>query len=715
MARKTLSLFLCIGFICALCAPLQTAFAETQSVSFDNTSYVGTHKSLPYFYVVENETAILTDCVATIHGDLVLPETLGGYPLASVGDRAFADCEGLSSVTVHDEKLTFGANVFSGCAPELVLYAAKDSSAASYAAENNLQAEPLLILGDCDNDGRLNLGDLTLFASYIAGWENVSLHTKGADIEQDLCLNLHDLTKLSKKIAGFSEPPRIFIVGDSTACEYSDHLNYRTIGGYGEYLPQYLDGTYEVVNLASSGASTKDYVTREPYLQLRNELGKGDYLFIGLGINDNKANDPTRYSDPTADKDTPGSFQYYLYHNYVSLAYEVGATPIFVTSVCRRPSDGVTFSNADLHITKDSNGKNGGDYPAAMKALGAELNIPVLDMTTLSKNLHLSLGAEENALLHKWETDDPATLDRTHYSVYGANYMAFLLSGLIREQIPELAPYVNATAQAPTAQEVDTPCVRTQTPSLFYYSDGSFSESYDATISATSYSVPENEFLTQAILADGVRAIYEKAFENQSELETVRLPQSLLAIGIGAFYKCSNLKLSEFPTNLETIHYNSFYGCSSITVDEIPSSVLEIGASAFYNCTSLTSLKIDAAVTFFGSNTFRGCTALETVSLPIFLEELPKNAFHTCSALRELQMHDNLTLIGENAVRATALSSFVIPKAVRQIDNYAFYGTKSLKTLHYEGSCADFYRITRADKWSYGSKFTSIVCSDGTL
>ena len=79
----------------------------TFSASAENEGY--------YTYTVENGEATITDCDTSISGEVVLPDTLGGYPVTSIGDDAFYDCTGLTNVTIPDGVTSIGDTAFSGC------------------------------------------------------------------------------------------------------------------------------------------------------------------------------------------------------------------------------------------------------------------------------------------------------------------------------------------------------------------------------------------------------------------------------------------------------------------------------------------------------------------------------------------------------------------------------------------------------------------------
>lgn len=221
---------------------------------------------------------------------------------------------------------------------------------------------------------------------------------------------------------------KIFIVGDSTACIYGSDDNYAVPrAGWGMYLGEYVKNS-EVIDLAKSGRSSKSLTTEDEYNKLINELGEGDYLLIQFGHNDAKKSNEedllNRYTDPDGDKDTEGSFKNSLYKNYVEVAVEKGAKPILITPIARRSFD----ENGDV---KDTHGR----YDDAVRELAEELNIPCVDATKLTSELYQELGLEDTAALHaiyKDVTKGDKGHDNTHLNHYGANIVARLIAGQLR-------------------------------------------------------------------------------------------------------------------------------------------------------------------------------------------------------------------------------------------------------------------------------------------
>ena len=65
-----------------------------------------------YTYKVENGEATITDVDESISGDVVIPSTLGGYPVTSIGYEAFEFCENLRSITIPEGVTYIGSYAF---------------------------------------------------------------------------------------------------------------------------------------------------------------------------------------------------------------------------------------------------------------------------------------------------------------------------------------------------------------------------------------------------------------------------------------------------------------------------------------------------------------------------------------------------------------------------------------------------------------------------
>jgi len=87
------------------------------------------------------------------------------------------------------------------------------------------------------------------------------------------------------------------------------------------------------------------------------------------------------------------------------------------------------------------------------------------------------------------------------------------------------------------------------------------------------------------------------------------IPNSVQGIGVYAFAGCVGLTMVEIPDNVTNIGQYAFRDTGLISVT-IPSSVTIIEIGMFYGCTSLSSVTIPDSVTSIGTHTFGHCSAL---------------------------------------------------------------------------------------------------------
>lgn len=232
----------------------------------------------------------------------------------------------------------------------------------------------------------------------------------------------------------------LWVVGDSTLSPFNDKFYYPRYG-YGTMLNQYLDDTVEVKNLALSGRSSKSFLVEPEYEQLLQGMKQGDFLLIGFGHNDEKMEEQ-RHTAGRGGYMDEGSFANSLYVNYYLKAKEAGCTTIICTPIVRRTPDG-KWSSDMLHITSDQDKFVGGDYPDAIRTMGSELNIPVVDMTAVTKELYDKMGPDKTAKLHAWPSDKVSSVDNTHTNIWGGRVNAYLCLNEIKKlAVPGLSEHV---------------------------------------------------------------------------------------------------------------------------------------------------------------------------------------------------------------------------------------------------------------------------------
>ena len=212
----------------------------------------------------------------------------------------------------------------------------------------------------------------------------------------------------------------IHLMGDSTMAE-KDLSNGNPERGWGMMFQNFLDKDVQVVNYAQNGRSTKSFIDRGLWDQVKANLQSGDWVFIEFGHNDAKESDPERYAPAF------GAYQENL-RTFVAGARAAGAKPVLLTPVARR-----WFKDGRL----DRNCHT--DYPAAMKQVAEELDVPLLDITTASLDWLEALGDEGSKPYFMISTGKN---DNTHTVAAGARKVTELVCDQIRAQLPELAQHL---------------------------------------------------------------------------------------------------------------------------------------------------------------------------------------------------------------------------------------------------------------------------------
>lgn len=244
--------------------------------------------------------------------------------------------------------------------------------------------------------------------------------------------------------------PTLWVVGDSTAAAFQDDSYYSPRYGWGTQLGLYFNGI-NIQNLAVSGTSSKSYAETDQYKILLQSMKKGDYLLIGFGHNDERA-ESGRYTNPNGSLNIVGSFQNQLYENYIQEARERGVTPILCTPIVRRDR-GNNYTGESAHITstvKNEEGTfSGGNYAKAIKQLGVGKSVPVLDLTARTKDVYERLGADGVKNRHAWTSQREVSIDNTHTNLYGAACNAWFIADELLQTNCDLKNYIIANPQPP--------------------------------------------------------------------------------------------------------------------------------------------------------------------------------------------------------------------------------------------------------------------------
>ena len=248
---------------------------------------------------------------------------------------------------------------------------------------------------------------------------------------------------------------KIYVVGDSTLSSFNDVSYYYPRFGYGTKLDMYFN--LEVINLAMSGRSSKSFIKEDNYEFLKNNLSEGDILLIGFGHNDEKYDDPMRFTDARLDYKNEASFGYFLNEYYIKLAKNVGATPILATPIVRITSG--EYKGSIIHDT------NYGNYSEYVINLGKLLNVEVIDLTSKTLEYVKEIGYENVIYYHAITNGykdkdgnilpDKKTVDLTHLNSLGAKYTSYIIANIVANSNSCLKEFLKDDIKKPTIDELE--------------------------------------------------------------------------------------------------------------------------------------------------------------------------------------------------------------------------------------------------------------------
>ena len=249
----------------------------------------------------------------------------------------------------------------------------------------------------------------------------------------------------------------------------------------------------------------------------------------------------------------------------------------------------------------------------------------------------------------------------------------------------------------------------------------------ELSIPSTVTSIGSNTFdgcsgIAKFVLPENLQTIGDYAFRN-TQLSTVKVPNSVINIGIGAFQGCPlesitlpfvgtnrDLKTSVdssyttekqllgyiFGSTIESTSssgqnlvyqgqsYNSGYRkyyIPSTLKSVIITDATGISANAFYGCTMIETLTLNVGITSIYDRAFYNCSVLKSITIPNSVTNIGVYAFGCCGGLNSVVL-PNLSKINDGVfLSCTSLDGVVLPKTLTAIGNSAFSGCVGLSQI----------------------------------
>lgn len=144
--------------------------------------------------------------------------------------------------------------------------------------------------------------------------------------------------------------------------------------------------------------------------------------------------------------------------------------------------------------------------------------------------------------------------------------------------------------------------------------------------------------LTEINLAEGLETIAAKAFENTA-VKSIVIPDSVQAIGMGAFLGCNSVESITVPfvgayRSDSNNYFGYIFGAPSYVanIEYVPASLktvilsdnaTRVPAYSFYGCENIEQIVIGSGVERIGISAFFGCKKLTSIYIPATVTSIP--------------------------------------------------------------------------------------------
>ena len=193
-----------------------------------------------------------------------------------------------------------------------------------------------------------------------------------------------------------------------------------------------------------------------------------------------------------------------------------------------------------------------------------------------------------------------------------------------------------------------------------------------------------------------VKAIGVRSCSCKKNLEKLTISDGIKYIYDGAFEQCKKLKSVTLPESVSEIDMEAFEGCESLTEIKLPSKLKKLGRFAFRK-TALNKITFPKTLTKLESSVFAE-TNLKEVTIPKTIKSMGRNPFNSCQNLKSIKAASSSKAFSAkngilyNKKKDTLLcypsgktnAEFTVSSKVKKIGVSAFHGTTNLKKITFK-------------------------------
>lgn len=507
--------------------------------------------ALPYgelTYRVSDGEVTITGCDENV-SSVIIPETIDGYPVTSIGTYAFRDCHKLKKVIIPDGVTIIGFYAFSSC-----------TELESIEIPNSVISIDARAFGGCSSLTSVDMGDgvTSIGGSAFAdctSLERVEISDSVTSIGTyafEKCSNLTSI-KIPFSVTSIGDYAFSKCASLESIMVESNNLNYSSdergvlFNKDKTYIIRYPQGNatevYEIPDSVTTiGSDAFANCTNLDRITIPNSVTRiGDYAFFGCS-------------------------------NLTSVEISEGVISIGDGAFCQCSKlENIIIPNSVTSIGRSAfyacRNLISITIPYSIKSFPSDVFAGCTRMSSVYYT-----GTLESWLKIEFE-DVGSTPLNSNTNVVGKKDVL----------------YINGS---PISGEIVIP---------------------DDFTSIGSYSLCGFSDITSVKIPDNVTSIGDGAFSNCESLESVTIPNSVISIGTNAFEFCRSLESITVPNSVASIGDGAFSGCTNLVEIAVPNSITTLNALTFCVCDSLTSVVIPDSVTSIKYGVFSHCDDLKDV------------------------------------------------------------------------------------------------------
>ncbi|TDO22791.1 rhamnogalacturonan acetylesterase [Pedobacter duraquae] len=224
-------------------------------------------------------------------------------------------------------------------------------------------------------------------------------------------------------------PVTVWMIGDSTMCLYEP--SRAPITGWGMPFATFFTKELKFENRAKGGRSTRTFISEDRWRPIADSIAAGDYVLMQFGHNDEAKEE--KYKD----RYTPVPDYKLNLTKFITETRRKGGVPVLITPVSRMKFDKQNKAQ-ETHA----------DYTAAVYEIGKMMQVPVIDLDRLSRELFDQLGPDRTKMLFMQIEPGINPIypegqkDNTHFNELGARRIAELVLHEMQAQKLTLANFM---------------------------------------------------------------------------------------------------------------------------------------------------------------------------------------------------------------------------------------------------------------------------------